>query len=156
MQPQAVAPHEVAEQVVYEQRRVLEQRGIRCDLDPTMPPVMIHPARLKQILTNLIRNAARHGCAIEHPHIVVRTATPPAGETADRVWLSVADNGAGIPAAMREEIFLPGKRLANAHAEGSGMGLAIVKKIVDHYEGRILVDPLAAGTSFVFSLPRAE
>lgn len=172
MQPELVRPTEIASQVQFEQRRLLAERNIEFLIEEGLPPVLVHPGRLKQVLTNLVRNAARHGCAAANPQIVIRSSTDPRtalpadwplGEddtpsvvaTGKHVWLCVYDNGAGIPVEQREEIFLAGKRLPTAHALGTGMGLAIVKKIIDHYGGRILVDPRTGGTAILFSLPSA-
>ncbi len=172
MEPELVKPTEIAAQVQFEQRRLLAERDIEFLIEEDLPPVMVHPGRLKQVLTNLVRNAARHGCAAVKPQIVIRSSTDPRtplpadwplGEDDSRpaiaagkpVWLCVYDNGAGIPAEQREEIFIAGKRLPTAHAQGTGMGLAIVKKIIDHYAGRILVDPRTTGTAMLFSLPGA-
>lgn len=172
MQPELVRPTEVAAQVQYEQRRLLAERNIEFLIEEDLPAVMVHPGRLKQVLTNLVRNAARHGCHAVNPQIVIRSSTDPRmalpadwplGEDDTRpkvaagqpVWLCVYDNGPGIPHAQREEIFVAGKRLATAHAQGTGMGLAIVKKIIDHYGGQILVDPRTPGTAMLFSLPGA-
>jgi signal transduction histidine kinase len=161
MQPEQVEPTEIARQIASEQRRLLGERKIELLISEGLPAVMVHPARLKQVITNLVRNAAKHGCAKDSPRIEIRRCDPKRlnqlTETANNfVWLAVHDNGAGIPASDRDEIFLPGKRLANAHADGTGMGLAIVKKIVDHYGGHVLVDPrVENGTSILFSLPAA-
>lgn len=160
MQPEQVEPTEIARQIASEQRRLLGERKIELLISEGLPAVMVHPARLKQVMTNLVRNAAKHGCAKESPRIEIRRCDPTGLDQTlainNFVWLAVHDNGAGIPASDRAEIFLPGKRLANAHADGTGMGLAIVKKIVDHYGGHVLVDPrVAIGTSIMFSLPGA-
>jgi signal transduction histidine kinase len=170
MQPELVRPTEIAAQVQFEQRRLLAERNIEFLIEEDLPGVMVHPGRLKQVLTNLVRNAARHGCAAANPQIVIRSSTDPRtalptdwplGEEDARpnidpgklVWLCVYDNGAGIPVELREEIFIAGKRLPSAHTQGTGMGLAIVKKIIDHYAGRVLVDPRTSGTTMLFSLP---
>lgn len=158
MQPETVDPAETARQVVFEQRRLLSARGIEVEIAADLPLLAVHGARLKQVLTNLIRNAAKHGCAAERPRIEIRNAAPPANSIAgdNHAWLCVADNGQGIPAAAREEIFIPGRRLASAHPKGTGMGLAIVKKIVEHYAGQALVDPtMEQGTAIIFALPLA-
>ncbi|MDX1961617.1 MAG: ATP-binding protein [Pirellulales bacterium] len=173
MQAECVQPSQIAEQVLFEQRRLLESRGIEVELQGDMPSVMVNALRLKQVFTNLVRNAAKHGCAAEQPRIRIEAITHrpttlepansranPAFEQNHDVWLAVRDNGRGIPPADREGVFLPGKRLASAHPEGSGMGLAIVKKIIDFYGGQILIEdysfekPELGGTSMLFSLPR--
>jgi signal transduction histidine kinase len=172
MQPELVRPTEIAAQVQFEQRRLLAERNIEFLIEEDLPAVMVHPGRMKQVLTNLVRNAARHGCAATNPQIVVRSSTDPRttlptdwplGEDDSQplvaagkpVWLCVYDNGLGIPVEQREEIFVAGKRLPTAHAQGTGMGLAIVKKIIEYYTGRILVDQRTAGTAMLFSLPGA-
>jgi signal transduction histidine kinase len=156
MEPTRVNVVEVANQVLFEQRRLFAERQIEATVIEPIADLFVHPARLKQVLTNLVRNAARHGCDPQQPRITISARTAPTAETNnDWVWIAVTDNGPGIPAAAREEIFLPGKRLPTAHAEGSGMGLAIVKKIVDHYGGQVLVDPRCeTGTAMIYSLPR--
>ena len=56
---------------------------------------------------------------------------------------------------MHKEIFLPGRRLPTASEEGTGMGLAIVLKIAEHYGGSAWVDPTTtSGTTFVVSFPQ--
>ena len=66
----------------------------------------------------------------------------------------IHDDGPGIGRRFRRKVFLPGMRLTSARGEGSGMGLAIIKKIVEHYGGSVRVDPNGqAGTAFVVSLP---
>jgi len=108
-----------------------------------------------------------------NPQIVIRsssdprTALPadwPLGEDDSRpaiaagtpVWLCVYDNGPGIPLDQHEVIFVAGKRLPGAYVQGTGMGLAIVKKIIEYYAGRILVDSRTTGTAMLFSLPGAR
>jgi hypothetical protein len=68
--------------------------------------------------------------------------------------LKFHDNGPGIEPAFHESVFLPGRRLAKANADGSGMGLAISRKIVEHYTGSIRIDPSCpAGTALLVTLP---
>jgi len=153
MEACAVNVNEVIKDVQFEQAELLNSRGIELVVEPGLPPVWCNPNRVKQVLTNLIRNAAKHGCDKTHPRIAISRAVVEQSHTR-QTWFRVFDNGAGIPAAHQQDIFLPGKRLPTAHADGTGMGLAIVKKVIDHYGGTIFVDPTATvGTSFIFSLP---
>lgn len=155
MEPAQVNLQQAVAEVLFEQDEMIQQRGAAVRVAPALPDVWCNQHRVKQVLTNLLRNALRH--ARNDAGLEIAIGAPPRPAAAgdeNYVWLTVADNGQGIPAAERGEIFLPGRRLADADAEGSGMGLAIVKKIVDHYGGRIFVDPSAAtGAAFVFSLP---
>ena len=65
----------------------------------------------------------------------------------------ISDNGPGIPRGQRDAIFRPGVRLAGAHDQGTGMGLAIVKRIVDRAGGHIALVDGALGTTFELRLP---
>ena len=143
-----------AREVLFEQRELLSERGVEVDVAADLPTVWCNAARVKQVLTNLIRNAVKHGCDPQRPRIAI--ARHAAGERPGEpcAWIAVRDNGPGIPPESRDDIFLPGKRLAGAHPEGSGMGLPIVQRIIEHYGGRVFVDPAErSGTAIVFSLP---
>jgi len=147
----------VVSEVLFEQKYVLAERGIRVEVDEHLPRAWCNPGRAKQVFTNLLRNAARHGCDPARPRITIEHTSPPswAGEVsrADDVWVRVYDNGPGIPPTARETIFEPGKRLPGGHPEGSGMGLTIVKKIIEHFGGTVAVDAdCKDGTAIVFSL----
>jgi signal transduction histidine kinase len=166
MEAQRVELDRVAAEVLFEQQAPLAERGIAARVAGPLPAAWCNPARAKQVLTNLVRNAIKHGCDPCDPRIEIAAVPAPVGQAAtgaamvdpaaSRVWLRVWDNGPGIPAAYREDIFLPGRRLPGVTAEGSGMGLAIVKRIIDHYGGTIFVDPAEQpGAAFVFSLPAA-
>jgi signal transduction histidine kinase len=106
--------------------------------------------QLKQILFNLIQNSLIHGKR-EDVQVKIQAFGEKNGV---RLW--VEDNGPGIPVEDREKIFDPLFRRSHEVA-GSGMGLAIVKKIVATHHGRIWVDPaFSTGTRMVLELPFAE
>lgn len=110
---------------------------------------------LRQVLLNLLDNAVRYG----PPHQHVTIATSSAGDT----WtLEVADEGPGIPADERERIFAPYyrmKRDAGGAVGGTGIGLAVVRRLVEEHRGRVHVVPTngdgASGARFVVALPIA-
>jgi len=125
-----------------------------------LPAVWCHPARLKQIVTNLVRNAALHGCDPEHPRITIAPANAAAddGKTARQgmAAFQVHDNGPGIEHRLHRAIFLPGRRWAPRGAGGLGMGLAIVQKMAARFGGKVYVDPACSdGTSMVVVLRSA-
>jgi len=159
MEPERVELRDVLAEVLFEQQPLFDERGIQVDANTDFPSVWCNRNRVKQVLTNLIRNAARHGCAAVKPLIRVESIACPAKFAArhgDQAWVRVYDNGVGIPAAAREKIFLPGRRLANAAPEGSGMGLAIVRRVVEHFGGYSGVeDGTSPGTAFLVSFPQA-
>jgi two-component system, chemotaxis family, sensor kinase Cph1 len=117
-----------------------------------LPPVLAHRPYLLQVFHNLIENAIRYR-GKEAP--VVSLLAEPVGQE----WLfSVTDNGIGIAAEQFENIFTAFHRL-NPRGEypGNGLGLAISKKVVEHYGGRIWVESqLGCGSSFKFTLPACE
>ncbi len=150
--PQRVDLPSVVDEVLQEQVELLDHCGVRVVVEPNLPSVWCNENRVKQVLTNLVRNAVKHGCDSIRPRITIGpapTATP--GFESFRVH----DNGPGIPPAARQEIFIPGRRLPTAGGEGTGMGLAIVKRIANHYGGDVQVDDRCdSGTAFLVSLPR--
>ena len=154
MEPDRVEVWRSVQEVIFEQQELFEGRGIKVDVQTDLPAVWCNENRLKQLITNLIRNAAKHGCDQSDPRITISRCQAVGDD--ERVSVEVHDNGPGIQPAAREEIFLPGRRLSNAVGEGTGLGLAIVRRIVEHYAGSVYVDPQCAeGTAFVVSLPKA-
>jgi len=115
-------------------------------------PVMVGDrGRLTQIFQNLIGNALKYR-ASDAPHIVIR-----AERNSDQWIFSVRDNGIGIHADYHEMIFNPFKRLHGHHYPGSGVGLAICRRIIERAGGRIWVDSEPEhGATFFFSIPIVE
>ncbi|HYW80715.1 MAG TPA: HAMP domain-containing sensor histidine kinase [Thermoguttaceae bacterium] len=155
MEPQRVKLADVLDEVLFEQDELLQQHGIEVVVRRPLPVFWCNPGRLKQIVTNLIRNAARHGCDPQRPRIVVSAA---AAQSNDRNMTAfhVHDNGPGIDPQLHREIFLPGRRYADDGVDGSGMGLAIVEKLAMHYGGSACIDSnISPGTAFLVTLPAA-
>lgn len=114
-----------------------------------LPAVGIEPISLLQIFQNLIGNAI-HYRGRETPHVHV-SAREDSGS-----WLfSCSDNGIGIPAAFHKQIFEPFKRLHGEDRPGSGIGLAVCKRIVERTKGNIWVESqVNQGSTFFFTLPK--
>ena len=161
MEPSRVDLGAVVDEVLFEQREVLARRNVRVDVRRPLGDVWCNRHRLKQIIANLVRNAVLHGCDLQRPRITISSATATGGKApatdGGRIAIRVHDNGPGIDPQFHEEIFLPGRQLSQAARDGSGMGLAIVKKIAQHYGGSVRVDPKCrSGTAMVVSLPAAS
>jgi PAS domain S-box-containing protein len=113
-----------------------------------LPRVMVDPARVQQVLSNLVGNAIKF--TPPGGSITVRAELGPEGE----VCLAVADTGPGIPNDQLPHIFgrfWQGKR---TDRRGVGLGLAIAKAIVEAHRGRIWVESqVGSGTSFYFTVP---
>ena len=117
-----------------------------------LPTVRGNPTLLAQLLQNLIANAIKfHGDAAP----VVRIAH----RRQEGGWLfSVEDNGIGVAPEYRERIFELFQRLhSRGQYEGTGIGLAICRKVVEQHGGRIWVESQhGAGSTFYFTLPAEE
>jgi signal transduction histidine kinase len=105
----------------------------------------VDPDRLRQVVWNLVRNAVQAS-----PHrgtVEVRTGRDGSG----RAFLEVADEGHGIDDAQRERLF---DMFYSGRSHGVGLGLALVKQIVDQHQARIeIVDRSGPGTCFRVTLP---
>jgi PAS domain S-box-containing protein len=118
----------------------------------SMPQVRLHEFQLEQIFQNLVGNAIRYRGSAP-PQILVSAIRQ------GQEWLfSVQDNGIGIDSQYKEQVFDLFKRLHSAaQYPGTGMGLAICKRIVERAKGRIWVDSdPGRGSTFFFTLPRTE
>jgi signal transduction histidine kinase len=129
---------------------------VRQSISAELPAVEGDAHQLRQILINLVRNAAE---AIgDVGTIEVRAALLPADDPARaecpepaRVLIDVEDDGPGVPIEVRDKIFSP---FFTTKSRGSGLGLAIVRKIVDAHDGRIDMSPgTNGGTRFRVTLP---
>jgi PAS domain S-box-containing protein len=127
----------------------IEESGAAVTHDP-LPVVQASPLALTQVLQNLVSNAIKfRGDRRPEIHVGARRE---AGH-----WLfTVRDNGIGIDPAFTDRIFMIFQRLhAREEYPGSGIGLAICKKIVERLGGRIWVESRpSAGSTFFFSIPR--
>lgn len=146
---EAVDPGLVLNEVLKAWAGELERRQVRVHLGPHFPMVACHRAYLRQVFDNLISNAVKFSG--DRPDPVVRIT---AERTGDRVQFSVADNGVGIPPQQRARVFDAFVRLSPSASEGSGIGLAIVKRVVELYGGKVWVESNEpAGCIVRFTLP---
>jgi PAS domain S-box-containing protein len=118
---------------------------ISVSIQGKLPAFKTHPTPLETVLRNLISNAIKH-----HPgpqgRIVVSCI-----EHADQYVFAVEDDGEGIPAQYAERVFEMFQTLKpRDQVEGSGMGLAIVSRIVQWQGGRVWFEPVPAGRGTVF------
>lgn len=123
----------------------LDRAGVMLETElASVPEVLADEAQIRQALTNLIRNA--------------REAMPKGGRmkvavqgSAGRVRLSVEDDGPGIPEEIRQNIFDP---FFTTKSQGTGLGLAVTRQIVEAHHGVIACEPAGErGTRFVIELP---
>jgi PAS domain S-box-containing protein len=115
-----------------------------------LPPVTIDPPRLYDIFNILLDNALRYRHAERTLQIQISAKVK-----AGRVYYRVADNGIGIPADCRERVFLVFERLqVSKNPESTGIGLAIVQRIVNSCQGTVSLEETPnGGTTVLFDLP---
>jgi signal transduction histidine kinase len=118
-----------------------------------LPLVKMDRTHLLQILQNLIGNALKYRGLVEPPQIHIGSAAT------EKFWkLSVKDNGIGIKPEFHERVFGIFKRLREKEVDGTGIGLALCKRIVEHHGGEIWIDSSVGkqGATFVFTVPAVE
>jgi signal transduction histidine kinase/HAMP domain-containing protein len=123
----------------------------RIDVQP-LPRVLADQATLRQVWHNLLSNAFKYSGQRDRPVVFVTSQMAVNGE----LVFSVQDNGAGFDPAYADKLFTPFSRLHKADEfEGTGVGLALVRRIVERHGGRIWArsEP-DGGATFSFTLPR--
>jgi signal transduction histidine kinase len=140
----------LVEEALSEMRGLADGKGVRIEAPDIVPEVQVDATRVELALINLIGNAVKYSDpAKEDRWVRLGIARDDAG-----FWrLAVADNGVGIPAAMRNEVF---EQFVRAHpnvAEGTGLGLAIAREAVEQMGGRIWLESEdGEGTTFFFTI----
>lgn len=132
------------------------------DYDPSLPPALADADQLTQVCLNLVKNAAEALSTTDQPTIRLHSfydhtlrLPPDEDDPAGRplpLQIVIEDNGPGLPAAIAEEIFEP---FVSGRENGTGLGLALVSKIITDHGALIRVDQRSGRTSFRISLPKA-
>ena len=131
---------------------LFEKVRIIADLDPDLPQIQADPAQLRQVLSNLLSNAAE--AMPEGGTITLGTRYVSAG--GDAVELTVQDTGCGIPEENLAKLFTP-FFTTKPIGKGTGLGLAITYGIVKMHRGSIDVQSkVGVGTTFTIRLPRSQ
>ncbi|MEA9568223.1 sensor histidine kinase [Polynucleobacter sp. AP-Nickl1-40-C4] len=129
-----------------------EGSPLRTQLDPHCPEIMGDPTQLRQVIHNLLQNA--QDATLEGPHpgnpVEVKTELVPYGEhngiAQNAVRLTISDSGVGFPAKILARAFEP---YVTTKSKGTGLGLAVVKKIIDDHSARIEIRNRTQGEEVV-------
>lgn len=149
----SVPMRELVEEVLAELHGQIELKQARIRIADTLPTVIGERMRLRQVWANLISNALRFSRPEVPPEIEIGAREEQKGIVA----FFVRDNGIGIAPEHQEKVFEIFYRVAGKYHddEGTGVGLAIVKRIVQAHGGRVWVESegLGKGSTFWFTLP---
>ncbi len=129
----------------------VEQCGARIDIAPALPLVLADRVRVGEVIRNLVENAIKFHQGPEVPEVAIEAA-PNDG----RVEIRVCDNGPGIDPQYRDKVFELFDRLDDS-VPGTGIGLALARRIVELHGGRIWIETPknGQGSCFCFTLPAA-
>ena len=109
------------------------------DVEANLPPLDADPDLMSQVLINLLRNAAEAARGhVDAPRVRLSITRTRSGRT----QIEVADNGPGIPAGLRQDIFLP---FFTTKAKGTGVGLSLARQVVLAHRGSISIDDAEGG-----------
>jgi len=125
----------------------IQEKGIILEdrLEPGLPPIEADPNQMEQVLLNLLKNALEATEAKDR--ILLSSGTDDA-----QVWFSVQDTGKGMSEDVQEKIFHP---FYTTKDKGTGLGLAVINKIITDHHGTITVDSAAeSGSTFTVRLPK--
>jgi signal transduction histidine kinase len=127
----------------------LRAKNITVNVSPDLPLVYGDRIRLREVFENLIENAVNHADAQQNPLIEIGTR-----EQDGQQIIFVKDNGIGIDPRYHNRIFNLFEKL-DLNVEGAGIGLALVKRIIEWHGGRVWVESkgLGGGSTFYFTIP---
>ena len=150
--PETVSMRELIREVANMVERQAAERGITIEITPDMPDVFGDRIRLREVWQNLTENAIKFSADGSNPRI--RVGWREQGQ--DPVFF-VQDNGRGIDPAYHDKIFDLFERL-DPNIEGTGVGLALVQRIMEEHGGRVWVesDGAGSGSTFCFTLPNGR
>jgi PAS domain S-box-containing protein len=148
----------VLEQALANLQVAIEESGAVVTYDP-LPTVMADGTQLVQLFQNLIGNAVKfRGEQPPRIHISAHRQSAIENRKSDEWTFSVRDNGIGIDPEYHDRIFMIFQRLhSREEYEGTGIGLAVCRKIVERHDGRIWVESQPGkGSTFYFTIPTIE
>jgi signal transduction histidine kinase len=127
----------------------ITQRGVEVHVAPDLPILYVDRMRLLEVFQNLVENAIKFMRDQPHPRIEIGTRNE-----GEETIIFVRDNGVGINPHYRDKVFGLFEKLDQA-TEGTGIGLALVKRIIEVNGGRVLVESegIGHGSTFCFTIP---
>ncbi|MAG94004.1 MAG: hypothetical protein CMJ48_09670 [Planctomycetaceae bacterium] len=142
--PEDVPLQQLAREACELVRGQIEESGVRVDITADLPVVFGDRLRLLEVFQNLIGNAVKYMGDQPDPHIEIGSRLD-----AETTVYYVRDNGIGIEPRFHEKVFGLFDQL-DQNAEGSGIGLALIKRIVEAHDGRVWIESEGAGCGATF------
>jgi two-component system sensor histidine kinase/response regulator len=146
-----MTPLDLASTVDEAQQRLahmIEKHQVEIIVSNNWPAVLGHGPWVEEVWVNYLSNAIKYGG--QPPRIELGATVRPDGT----VCLWVRDNGPGIPPEAQTRLFTPFTRLDQIRADGHGLGLSIVRRIVEKLGGQVGVESkVGQGSTFFFTLP---
>ncbi|HEX9332834.1 MAG TPA: ATP-binding protein [Anaerolineales bacterium] len=147
--PEHISFEDIVKETIERVRGGLDAKNVQIKIQENLPSVYGDRVRLVEVIQNLIDNAVKYADPQSVPCIEIGTKEDDRHQTI----LFVRDNGIGIDPKFHERIFGLFNKL-DTHTEGTGIGLALVKRIVEVHGGQIWVESeLGQGATFYFTLP---
>ena len=151
---QRVGVQDIVQRVVDAMHASIRARGAQVSVR-LLPDVWGDPTALEQVFANLIGNALNYLDPAREGRIEIGTASAPPGVESLQIFY-VRDNGLGIPEVGLPRLFQAFARMHGNVAPGEGIGLALVRRVVERHGGRVWVESTEGeGTTFYLSLPDA-
>jgi signal transduction histidine kinase len=145
-----VNPNVIADEVLSSIAGAIDEAGARVTVSKELPTISVRAGHVQQLFQNLLSNAIKY----RSPDRIAEVSITGRDDDSEAVFC-VWDNGIGIRPEYQDRIFGIFKRLHNRQIQGNGIGLALCKKIVEQYGGRIWVESeIDAGAKFYFSIPK--
>jgi two-component system sensor histidine kinase KdpD len=136
---------EIISNALQRAKSLTSKHKIKVEIKDDMPLLSVDSKAIAEVVYNLLDNAAKYSPQNSKIEIEAKRVD-------DKIQFSIADEGKGIAETEREKVFQKFYR-ADQTAKGFGMGLAIVRGIVEAHEGRIWIEDSGKGSKFVFDLP---
>jgi PAS domain S-box-containing protein len=149
---QTVDLNDVMENVLRDCRKTVEEKEASVQWD-NLPMIMADRSSMHRLLSNIVNNALKYHAENSQPKVHIKA------EETDTTWrILVSDNGIGISPAYGDKIFQIFQRLHTVDEyKGTGIGLAICRKIVENYGGSIWVESEEGkGSTFIFEIPKSS
>jgi len=143
----------VLDNILFDLELVVQQKQATITIDGTIPVIEGSPILLHQLFYNIINNALKFTKEDVMPIITIAAAS-----TGTTITITITDNGIGIDAKFKEQIFNAFERLnSKSLYEGTGLGLSLCKKIVERHHGTITADGTEGeGARFTIVLPQKQ